>query len=335
MRERQTGASYPAVRDTDVYSEKIPIPPLDEQRKIAAVLSLVQRAIEQQERLIALTGELKRALMHKLFTEGLHGEPQKQTEIGPIPESWEIDRLGNVAALKSGGTPSRRTAEYWEGGTIPWVKTGEINYARILDTEEHITKSALANSAATIFPPGTLLMAMYGQGVTRGRVALLGVDAATNQACVAIILKPHVDTSYLYHFFTYHYEDLRRHGHGANQSNLSGEILKIICVSYPADLGIQQAIAEAIDAIDYKRAMQEDRRTLLQELFRTLLHQLMTAQIRVHELDLSGLADVSPLESLANTRMASPSLAVDEPPSNGATDRPAAGTGEAARMEAG
>ena len=63
---------------------------LDEQRKIAAVLGLVQRAIEQQERLIALTTELKKALLHKLFTEGLRGEPQKQTEIGPVPESWEV-----------------------------------------------------------------------------------------------------------------------------------------------------------------------------------------------------------------------------------------------------
>ena len=70
------------------------IRPPAEQRKIAAVLGLVQRAIEQQERLIALTTELKKALLHKLFTEGLRGEPQKQTEIGPVPESWEYRSLG-------------------------------------------------------------------------------------------------------------------------------------------------------------------------------------------------------------------------------------------------
>ena len=85
----------------------IPVPPLPEQRKIAAVLGLVQRAIEQQERLIALTTELKKALLHKLFTEGLPGEPQKQTEIGPVPESWEVVAWGILATFLSGGLHQR------------------------------------------------------------------------------------------------------------------------------------------------------------------------------------------------------------------------------------
>ena len=81
----------------------IPLPPLPEQRKIATVLSLVQRAIEQQQRLIALTTELKHALMHKLFTEGLHDEPQRQTEIGPIPDNWDVQPLGEcIEAIQYG-----------------------------------------------------------------------------------------------------------------------------------------------------------------------------------------------------------------------------------------
>jgi type I restriction enzyme S subunit len=80
----------------------VPVPPLDEQRKIASVLGLVQRAIKQYERLIALTQELKKSLMHKLFTEGLRGERQKQTEIGPVPESWEVVKLKDICEFMSG-----------------------------------------------------------------------------------------------------------------------------------------------------------------------------------------------------------------------------------------
>ena len=84
------GVTRESVKDLILY-----LPPCEEQKQIAAVLGLVQRAIEQQERLIALTTELKKALLHKLFTEGLRGEPQKQTEIGPVPESWEVKPLDN------------------------------------------------------------------------------------------------------------------------------------------------------------------------------------------------------------------------------------------------
>ena len=99
------------------------IPPLAEQRKIAGVLGLVQRAMEQQERLIPLTTELKKALLHQLFTQGLRSEPQKQTEIGPVPESWEVVPLGSLAKVGNGSTPKRDNEGYWQGGMIPWLNS--------------------------------------------------------------------------------------------------------------------------------------------------------------------------------------------------------------------
>ncbi len=102
MGNLERGASYPAVRDNDVLDQIIPVPSLSEQHKIVAVLGLVQRAIEQQDQLLALTAELKNALLHKLFTEGLRSEPQKQTEIGPVPESWEVVTLGSRFDIKHG-----------------------------------------------------------------------------------------------------------------------------------------------------------------------------------------------------------------------------------------
>lgn len=174
---KQANLSTNAIKQLNVV-----IPPPEEQRKIAWVLSLVQDAIAQQEQLFTLTTELKTALMQKLFTEGTCDEPQKMTEIGLIPESWDVQKLGQVVKLKSGGTPRREKLEYWDNGSIPWVKTTEINYSLIQDIEEYITQKGLDNSSANIFPKGTLLMAMYGQGVTRGRVGILDIDAATNQA---------------------------------------------------------------------------------------------------------------------------------------------------------
>ena len=88
-----SGVQHPRTSWAALQEFQLHIPPLDEQQKITAVLGMVQRAIEEQEGLLALTTELKKTLLHKLFTEGLRGEPQKQTEIGPVPESWEVKRL--------------------------------------------------------------------------------------------------------------------------------------------------------------------------------------------------------------------------------------------------
>ena len=153
----------------------IPVPPLTEQRKIAAVLGLVQRAIEQQERLIALTTELKKALLHKLFTEGLRGEPQKQTEIGPVPESWEIVPLGSLAKVGNGSTPKRDNEGYWRGGTIPWLISTKIHERLITETDQFVTDLAVKECHLPRVRSGSLLIAITGQGKTLGNSALVSI----------------------------------------------------------------------------------------------------------------------------------------------------------------
>jgi type I restriction enzyme S subunit len=285
-----SGVQHPRTSWSGLREFKLHVPPIPEQRKIVGVLGVVQRAMEQHERLLALTAELKKALLHQLFTAGLRGEPQKQTDIGHVPKSWDMGMIGDVAKIQSGGTPTRDVPENWRGGTIPWVKTGEIDYRTIQTTEERITPVGLANSAARLFPAGTLLMAMYGQGVTRGRVAVLGIEATTNQACASIT--PHdeskVSSPFLYYFLEYHYENLRKLGHGANQRNMNAALIRGFPVAYPS--GSEQAeIVSALSAFDAKQQIRQRKHTTLIALFRTLLHQLMTAQIRVHDLDLPEL----------------------------------------------
>ncbi len=269
---------------------EISTPLLQEQRGIAQALRRIDDALARQSEQLGLTAELKRAAMRTLFTCGLRGEAQKETEIGPVPESWELRSIGDHFSVVSGGTPSRRVSTFWTDGTIPWVKTTEIDYRVIQKTEECITQTGLDQSAAKLLPPGTLLLAMYGQGTTRGKVAVLGVEATCNQACAAI--RPSddaVDRQYLYHFLSFRYAPIRQLAHGGQQQNLNLEIVRNLPVAFPVNSGAQREIVTILDAIDCKNDLHRRKRVVLGELFKTLLHKLMTGEIRVGELDLSGI----------------------------------------------
>ena len=263
----------------------IPVPEELEQAKIAAVLWRIQKAVEIEEAIVRNARNLKKSLLRRLFTQGLRGEPVKETEIGPLPESWDVLRISEVARISSGGTPERTSSAYWQNATIPWVKTGEIDYCVIHDTAEKITEAGLRNSAARLYPKGTLLVAMYGQGVTRGRVAILGIEAAINQACGAFTLNDGVVTEYLYHYLTFAYERLRNLAHGANQQNLNARLVSQL--QFPkASEAEQREITDILRSADRKIDTHESKKRSLQDLFKTMLHKLMTAQIRVNDLDI-------------------------------------------------
>lgn len=291
MRELQRGASYPAVRDSDVYRETMPIPPLDEQRNIAAVLSLVQRAIEQQERLIALTTELKKVLMHKLFTEGMHGESQKETEIGPVPESWDIQPLGTLAKVGNGSTPKRSNPAYWESGDIPWLNSSKIHELFIETSDQFVTPAAVKECHLPMVPAGSLLIAITGQGKTLGNSALVRFDSCINQhLAYSRFTTDKVVPEFVLWFMQTRYEYLRSisQAGGSTKGALTCGFLKTLQIPVPI-LDEQKEIADAITLLHAKIQVHQSKRNALEELFRTLLNQLMTAQIRVNDLNLYAL----------------------------------------------
>jgi len=151
-------------------------------------------------------------------------------------------RLEEIAELFSGGTPARKRPKYW-GGDIPWVKTGEISFNTIKDTEERITSIGLKESSARIAPEGSLLLALYGQGVTRGRVAILGIEAAINQACLAILPnQKRIYPNFLFFHLMSQYERIRSLSHGTNQANLNATMIKNLRIPLlPLDIQIQLA----------------------------------------------------------------------------------------------
>ena len=280
----ERGASYPAVRDSDVKDSWLPLPSLPEQKKIAHILSTVQRAIEAQVRIIQTTTELKKALMHKLFTEGLRGEPQKQTEIGLVPKTWEVVPLSSVCRFQSGGTPSKKNPEFWQG-TIPWVSPKDMKRPRLDDVADHISQEALERGSK-LAPAGSVFVVVRGMILAKTvPVALAEVPMAINQDMKAIISGPKLRSDFL----LYALEALRgnlfkkvgRSGHGT--CTLMGHEVAAFKIPLP-NLQTQEELASAVQNLERKKALHEQKHAKLQDLFRTLLHELMTANTRVHEL---------------------------------------------------
>ncbi len=142
--------------------------------------------------------------------------------------------LKSLTDVCSGGTPDREKTEYWVDGQIPWVKTTELQNSIIYSTEECITEKGLLESSAKIVPSETILIAMYGQGKTRGMTAFLGIEACTNQACACILPTDRVRMKFLWHYFICQYEDLRNLAKGSNQTNLNAGMIKDYLVPLPS-----------------------------------------------------------------------------------------------------
>ena len=279
-------------RHFSLLKEKsLPHPDIDEQRKIAAVLGLVQRAIEQQERLIALTTELKKALLHKLFTEGLRGEPQKQTEIGPVPESWELVRCEELCEMITVGVVVKPASHYVATG-VPAFRSFNVHEDRLVTNDlvyfsQTVNDTTLAKSKLRV---GDVLVVRTGYPGT-SCVVPKEHDGAN---CIdLVIVRPKVEVicaGYLSRFFNAPAGKSQAVAskHGLAQQHLNVSAVKRTLVPVPS-LAEQDEIDSALATLQRKITLISAKKATLTDLFRTLLHQLMTARIRVHNLDLPEL----------------------------------------------
>ena len=201
---------------------QIPLPPLETQNRIVSILERAD-SLKQKRR---QANENADKLLRNVFVE-MFGDPARN------PKKWPTKKLKDIAEIKTGGTPSRDISDYWENGEIPWIKTTEIREGTITETEEKITQKGLDHSNAVVFPKGTLLIAMYGQGKTRGRTAKLGIDASTNQACAAILPSKNYNIDFVFHYLQFSYERLRTLGRGGNQPNLNLSMVKNFEIYFP------------------------------------------------------------------------------------------------------
>ena len=178
--------------------------------------------------------------------------------------------LGDYAETTSGSTPSRSNKQYWQPEEIAWVKTGEVAFAPITTTEEAISKTALAECSLSLLPPKTILVAMYGQGKTRGQSAILEIPAATNQACFAILPNDTWEPDFLYLWLKSSYQDLRNLSadRGGNQSNLNGALLKALKVPAPSKSEQQHIVARIQDAMTEIDAVENSSKVALEDINR-------------------------------------------------------------------
>jgi type I restriction enzyme S subunit len=298
----EKGVSYPAIRDSDVKAILMPYPPQAEQRQIARVLSAVQRAIERQERLIALSAELKKALMHKLFTEGTRGEPLNANPFGMAPASWQIVPLGECCQVQTGIAKGRKVRPE-DAVTVPYLRVANVQDGH-LDLREMkmitIRKDEVARFSLRI---GDVVLTEGGDLDKLGRGFIWNgeVDECVHQNHVFAV-RP--DPSKLSSDFIA-YQTQSPYGK-AYFLSVAHKTTNLACINtsklraFPVLLPTkqeQQDIVRILQLLDRRRAVTAKLLLSLKSLFRTLLNQLMTAQIRVHDVDLSVLEEAGqPLE---------------------------------------
>ena len=276
--------------------QSIPIPSHSEQLKIGAVLRAVEKSLSGQSEMLSKVATLKRAAMRELFTCGLRGKPQIETDLGKSPEDWfrfPIERFGQIV---TGTTPPTKDATNYVGGEIPFIAPGDFEHGtQIIRTEKKITDRGLSLSRP--LRAGTTCFVCIGS--TIGKVGLALDDrSATNQQINAIIPSDAFDDHYVYYLMTYWSDYIRKQASPSPVPILSKGAFEQIEVFTSVDKDEQVEIVEILDAIDRKIDLHKTKHAVLEDLFRTLLHKLMTGDVPAADLALSALGQ-APLEGVA------------------------------------
>lgn len=228
----QVGAGIPSVEKKILENLLIPVPPLEVQDEIVRIL----------DNFTALTAELTAELTARKKQYSWYRDYLLKFE-----NKVEIVKLGSISELKSGGTPKTENLEYWENGNIPWMSSGEVNKGNIYETEKKITKEGYNNSSAKMLPKNTVVIALAGQGKTRGTVAITRIELCTNQSICGIIPNEKLNSDFLYHYLKTQYENLRQLSSGdGTRGGLNLKMLNNYLVPLPP-LEVQKRIVEVLD----------------------------------------------------------------------------------------
>ena len=266
LRKLITGSAQLNFGPSHIKKIDLLLPPLETQKRIAQILDDAAALRNKTEQLIKEYDALAQSIFLDMFGD-------------PVANNKKINKItiGEITNVSSGSTPSRENESYYNGN-IPWVKTGEVNGKIILETEEHISEEGLKNSSCKIYPKGSLIIAMYGQGKTRGQVGILGVPATTNQACAVLSPSKKMNFIYLIQLLKLCYEDLRRLGRGGNQPNLNAGLIKNYSVLFPS-IELQNQFAEKITLIEQQKELAKQELKESDDLFNCLLQKAFKGEL--------------------------------------------------------
>ena len=294
----QTGASYPAVRDVDVLSQSIPLPPMQTQHRIASALNLVRTSILRHNECSKMASTLKRATMRELFTRGLRGEAQKETEIGSMPESWEAESIATLTNVVY-RYPSYYKIDYQDGG-VPEVRGELLRDSGEIDSDLSQFRF-IDDETASRFPKvrleaGDIVMSVRG---TMGKIGIarnihIGAVITANLIRLAPdrqrILPEFFKSVLISERFN---RALEMASPQTTIKTITAPVLKSLRLPVPPTLDEQREIVAILDAIDRKIDLHRRKRVVLDGLFKALLHKLMTGEIRVSDLDFSPFSSRS------------------------------------------
>ena len=284
LEQRGAGSTFREVSRDGVRTLPILLPPLAEQRTIAAVLDSIDEAIERADEVIAASERFRDALLHELLTQGLPGQHSEWKEVpglGTIPASWKAVRLGDVAEVIGGSTPSRTQPKFW-GGEIPWVVPSEVTELvgrELRSSRESITDEGLRAAGLRVLPARSVLLTTRA---TIGATAIASLPVTTNQGFQSLVGKNGIDSLWLYYCVSSKSRELMRRGAGSTFREVSRDAVRNVPVFLPP-LPEQRDIAAVLDSVDAALERAREEHCDLRSLQASTADVLLSGRVRMDQ----------------------------------------------------
>lgn len=293
------GSTHQTIYMPDARQFKVLLPPLSVQQRISRFLDVrtekIDALIEKKRKLVELLAEKRAALINQAVTKGLDPTvPMKDSGIpwiGEIPAHWRLSRLGFLAKVGNGSTPDRSKSQYWSDGQIPWLTSSKVNDGVISEADEFVTEDAVRDCHLPFVPAGSIVVAITGEGQTRGRAALLTIDTTVSQHLAFVkVVSAGLRPAFLWHLLNAYYSWLRweSSGGGSTKAAITCAMLRDVPIPLPPPNeqdAISKRIAAHLDRLERLVQLHERLLERLQEYRQALITAAVTGQLDIPDLE--------------------------------------------------